>query len=82
MNSQNLYVKEFIKSEFKSSGIHVAQNKNGREGVGFILTANNGGIHDLFLQTIDLDKERSIKIPKQDLGALDDKSLGCIGISD
>lgn len=72
MNTLNESTLKFLKSEFKSSGIPIVQNENGREGVDFVVTSSNGAIHNIYLQTLDLDKERSIKISKQDLGALND----------
>lgn len=52
--------------------LEVFQNESGREGVDFIITSKNKNTHNLYLQIINLDKERSIKILKQDLGELKD----------
>ena len=41
-------------------------------GVDFIVKTPSGKYHELFLQPIDLDFVRSVKIPKGDLGKLKD----------
>lgn len=62
----------FIKQEFNKSNLEFNQNKNGREGVDFILKTASGNLHEIYLQPINLNKERSVKILKQDLGELKD----------
>ena len=60
---------EHIKSELKNFNLELNTKKDGREGVDFLI-----GNNQLYLQSIDLDTaQRSIKIAKQDLGALRDK---------
>ena len=59
---------EHIKSELKNFNLELNTKKDGREGVDFLI-----GDNQLYLQSIDLDTtQRSIKITKQDLGALRD----------
>lgn len=59
---------EFLKSELASLDLELTPKPNGREGVDFLI-----GDNQLYLQSIDLDTtQRSIKIPKQDLGELKD----------
>ena len=60
--TQKLLKKEFIKSCLK-----VQQNQNGREAL-FSVQTSTGNTHDIYLQTINLNRVRSIKIPKQKLG--------------
>jgi hypothetical protein len=43
--------------------------------VDFIIKANNGNSYQLFFQIIDADTKRNIKIPKKDLGELNDNLL-------
>ncbi|WP_431165101.1 hypothetical protein [Tenacibaculum halocynthiae] len=58
----------YLKSELKKFDLELTPNQNGREGVDFLI-----GDNQLYLQSIDLDTvQRSIKIPKQDLGELKD----------
>ena len=48
--------------------LEVFQNESGREGVDFIVKTNEGNYNELYLQPINLEKERSIKISKSVLG--------------
>jgi len=75
MNTVNKNALEFMKSELKKAQIKVSQKGSGREGVDFIIKANNGNSYQLFFKSINADTERSIKIPKQDLGELNDNLL-------
>ena len=68
MNTLNKNELEFIKLELNNAQIDVVQNKSRREGVDFILETNTGNLHEVYLQPINLNKERSVKIPKQKLG--------------
>ncbi len=68
MNQLNKYAQHFIKQEFTRYSLEFSQNKSGREGVDFILETNTGNQHEIYLQPINLNKERSVKILKQDLG--------------
>lgn len=64
------YAEYFMMAEFMKAKQEVFQNESGREGVDFIVKTKSGNYHELFLQTLELDKQRSIKIPKQQLGEL------------
>lgn len=54
--------------ELLRASLVVSKNESGREGVDFIIKTNKGNYHELYLQTINLEKERSIKISKTVLG--------------
>ena len=57
----------FLKKEFKRHQINVFEHEFfGKKKL--IAKTKSGGIHELFLQPINLEKERSVKIQKQDLG--------------
>ncbi|MBW2960764.1 hypothetical protein [Mesonia aestuariivivens] len=59
---------EFLKSELKKHSIELTAKPDGREGVDFLI-----GKHQIYLQPLDLDTiKQSVKIPKQDLGELND----------
>jgi len=75
MNTLDKSAIEFMKSEFKKAQIEVSKKESGREVVDFILKANNDNSYQLFFQSIDFGIERSIKIPKQDFGELNDNLL-------
>ena len=75
MNTVNKNALEFMKSELKKAQIEVLEKESGREAVDFILKTNNGNSYQLFFQSIDFGIERNIKIPKQNLGELDDNLL-------
>lgn len=53
----------FLKSKLKDVGLKLNPKLGGREGVSFLT-----GTNEIYLQSINLDKERSVKIQKQDLG--------------
>lgn len=59
---------EFLKSELKSHNLELIDKTDEREGVDFLINNNQ-----IYLQVLDLDTvKQSIKIPKQDLGELND----------
>ncbi|MFS4456949.1 hypothetical protein [Maribacter sp. 2304DJ31-5] len=59
---------EFLKSELKSHNLELTAKTDGREGVDFLI-----GENQIYLQPLDLDTvKQGIKIPKQDLGELND----------
>jgi hypothetical protein len=68
MKTQPNYSQYFIMAKFMKAKLVVYQNESGREGVDFILKTDNGNTHELYLQSIELDKQREIKINKQQLG--------------
>lgn len=75
MNTVNENALKFMKSELKKAQIEVSEKESGREAVYFIIKANNGNSYQLFFQSVDFGIERSIKIPKQDLGDLNENLL-------
>ncbi len=59
---------EFIKLELERHNLELINKTDGREGVDFLIGNNH-----VYLQPLDLDTvKQSIKIPKQDLGELND----------
>ncbi len=66
---------DFMKTELKKAQIEVSEKESGREAVDFIIKVNNGNSYQLFFHSIDFGLERSIKIPKLDLGELNDNLL-------
>jgi len=62
------YSQTFIAQQFINANLEIIQTKSGREGVDFVIKANTGNLHEIYLQPINLNKERSVKILKQDLG--------------
>lgn len=60
---------EFVKFQLNKFDLELTTKPDRREGVDFLI-----GDNQLYLKSIDLDTtQRSIKIPKQDLGELRDK---------
>tara|TARA_R110001583_G_scaffold70457_2_gene199396 strand:+ start:5039 stop:5275 length:237 start_codon:yes stop_codon:yes gene_type:complete len=72
MNTIGENALKFMKSELKKAQIEVSDNESGREALDFIIKTDNGNSYQLFFQSIDFGIERSIKIPKQDLGDLNE----------
>ena len=68
MDTFNVKDLKFTKSELYKAQIEFSTKKSGREGVDFILNTNTDNLHEFYLQPINLNKERSVKISKQDLG--------------
>ncbi len=68
MNNINENTLEFIISELNKAQIPISQKENGREDVDFIIKTNTGNLRKIYLEPINLNKERSVKILKQDLG--------------
>ncbi|WP_152971477.1 hypothetical protein [Lacinutrix algicola] len=64
-----------MKSELLKAQIKVSDNESGREAVGFKIESKNGRQYQLFYKSIDFGTERSIKVPKQDLGELKENLL-------
>ena len=54
--------------ELLRASLVVSKSESGREGVDFIIKTKNGNYHELYLQPINLETERSIKISKEVLG--------------
>lgn len=59
-----------VKTALIKAHLNAFQTENGSGGVEFILKTKEGNYHELYLQAIDLDKDRSVKIPKNELGTL------------
>ena len=72
MNPVNKITLQFMKDEFAKTQIEITESN--RVGVDFIINSK-GKSYQLFVQSINIDKEQSIKIPKQDLGALNNNLL-------
>lgn len=68
MNKLAKYAEYFMMAEFMKAKQEVFQNESGREGVDFIVKTNAGNYHELYLQPVNLEKERSVKISKSVLG--------------
>lgn len=75
MNTVNENALNFMKSELNKAQIELSIKESGREAVDFIIKVNNGNSYQLFFKSIDFGTERSIKIPKQDLGKLNENLL-------
>lgn len=67
MNQLHKYAQHFTKLELMRARLDVFQNESGREGVDFIVKTKSGNFHELFLQPINLETERSVKITKSAL---------------
>ena len=70
MNTLNETALKFMKSELNKAQIKVSNDESGREAVDYIIEPKNSKQYQLFFKSIDFGTERSIKIPKQDLGEL------------
>ena len=68
MNTLNEKSLKLIKLELNKTPIKVSPKVSGREGVDFAIKANTGNFHKVYLQPIDLDTERKVKISKLALG--------------
>jgi hypothetical protein len=62
------YAQHFTKLELIRARLDVFQNESGREGVDFIIKSKSGNYHELYLQPINLETERSVKITKTVIG--------------
>ncbi len=67
MNRLHKYAEHYFKLEFIKANIEVFQNESGREAVNFIIKTNKGNYHEIYLQSLNLEKESSIKILKENL---------------
>lgn len=68
MDKLTKYAQHFVKLELMKARLEVFQNESANKGVEFIVKTSTGKYHELYLQTINLEKDRSVKIPKQELG--------------
>ena len=62
------FAQHFVKLELMKARFEVFQNESASRGVEFIVKTETGKFHELYLQPINLEKDRSVKIPKEDLG--------------
>ena len=62
------YAQHFVKLELMKARLEVFQNESANRGVEFTVKTETGKYHVLHLVQINLDKEVSVKIPKQNLG--------------
>ncbi len=58
------YAEYLVKLEFMKARYEVFVNDSGSRGVDFIIKAKSGKYHEVSLQALNLEKDRSIKIPK------------------
>lgn len=65
-------IQKFMIAEVEEAQYEIVNKTGGREGSDYILTTNKGNIHELYLTSINLDVERTIQIPKHELGDLKD----------
>ena len=72
MSDLRKQVEQFVKQELMKAGLEVFASESENRGVDFIVKTLSGKYHELFLQPIDLDFTKSVKIPKGDLGKLKD----------
>ena len=68
MISQTKSAQYFLNQELTNAGFKVTRNKSGREGIDFIIKTDNGNTHELYLQTINVEKEQNVSILKSALG--------------
>jgi hypothetical protein len=68
MNKLQKYAQHFVKLELMKARLEVFQNESANKGVEFIVKTSTGKFHELYLQTLNLEKDRSVKILKQEIG--------------
>ncbi|GEQ86421.1 hypothetical protein ULMS_19290 [Patiriisocius marinistellae] len=61
---------DFIKSEFEKAKFTITPDESRVEGLDFIIFSPKGKEINLHLQSINLDKEKTIKILKSNLGVI------------
>ncbi len=64
------YAQHFVKLELMKARLDVFQNESANKGIEFIVKTKSGNYHEIYLQPINLEYYRGIKIPKIDLGEL------------
>lgn len=62
------YAEHLVKLEFMKFRYEIFQNESGSPGIDFIIKTKSGNYHEIFLQPLNLDEDRSVKIPKSELG--------------
>jgi len=68
MDKLHKFSQHFVKHELMKARYEVFQNESANRGVEFIIKTSAGNFHELYLQPINLEKDRTVKITKQDLG--------------
>lgn len=68
MNKLTKYAQHFTRLELMKARLEVFQNESGSDGIDFIVKSNSGNYHQLYLQAVNLEKDRSVKISKSILG--------------
>jgi hypothetical protein len=68
MDDLRIQAKTILVSELSKKGIEIWEKLNDRERVHFATKSKNGSKNRLYLEVLNLDKQRSIKINKQFLG--------------
>jgi hypothetical protein len=68
MNMLTKYAHQFVQLELLKAKLEVLPNKSRREEVDLIVKTSTEKQYDLYFQPIDLEKERSVKILKEELG--------------
>lgn len=66
------FAQHFVKLELMKARLEVFASESGSRGVDFIVKNQSGKYHELYLQPINLEKDRSVKILKEELGDLND----------
>ena len=66
------FAQHFVKLELMKARIEVFQNESANKGIEFIVKNKLGNYHEIYLQPINLEKDRGVKIPKPELGNLKD----------
>lgn len=70
MKKLTKYAEHFVKLELMKARLDVFVNESESRGVDFIIKTPLGNYHELYLQPINLEKDRNVKISKEDLGKL------------
>lgn len=68
LNKIKKYAEHLMKIEFMKYRLDVFQNVCSSEGIDFLLKTKTGNYYEISLQVINLEKDRSIKIPKTEIG--------------
>jgi len=67
LNKLTAYASHVVKLELMKARLEVFTNDSGGVGVDFIVKAKSGHHHEISLQTLNLEKDRSVKISKKSL---------------
>lgn len=70
MDELRKYAQNIVKIELMKARVEFFQNESGNKSIEFILKNSLGKYHEIYLQPINLEKVRSVKIPKIELGKL------------